>query len=299
MLNSNVNAEPQQPFRIAAIPTVFSPHQSYGQSQQVPPYFRLGFIVPVAIAIVVIVIACVGAYVYIRIDDKNTQMKMYNTAAANSYLAGTLAVGPAKRFQYISPNNKTINTSSSPSFNSTGLRDNSCTQSLVSEESSLSFRYSDSSSEKCRPLLARPPILPTGVVWAQQQSPIPEEDEAIVDIDSSAYETLPFQKNSTPMQSFVGVGDNKHQQTTGSNHSQASFTAKSPAFPPPPPPLPGAMSKSPMSSGGGANKLPRQSQPNNNIFCHVDVHHAQSSGASDANNSDSYDEFHFFSPTRV
>ncbi|OTF71904.1 hypothetical protein BLA29_000993 [Euroglyphus maynei] len=298
MLNSNVES-PQQPYHaVAAIPTAaFLPTlATYQQSsQQVPPYFRIGFIVPIVIAIVVIVIACVGAYVYIRIDDRNQQIKLYNASVNTNVHVGTLAVGPGKRFQYISPGNsggKMFNTSITPSsLNSSAglLRDNSCTQSLVSEESSLSFRYSDSSSDKGRPLLSRPPM-PSGVVWAQQQSPIPEEDEAIVDIDSSAYETLPFQKNgqfqSTPMHSFT----NQQQLSNGNgnNHSQANsiISAKSPSFPPPPPPLPGAIFKSSPSNKPNTSN-------NNNIFCHVDVHHTQSSD--NTNNSDSYDDFRFFS----
>lgn len=329
MLNSNqIESQPQQPYHaVAAIPTAaFMPTlatYNHQQQQQVPPYFRIGFIIPIAIAIVVIVIACVGAYVYIRIDDRNQQMKLYNAAASvsapgngcSNVHVGTLAVGPGKRFQYISPGHtsssgvgKMFNTSITPSsLNSSGigLRDNSCTQSLVSEESSLSFRYSDSSSDKGRLLLSRPPpqqssssssMIPTGVVWAQQQSPIPEEDEAIVDIDSSAYETLPFQKNgqfqSTPMQSFTSAANqSQHQLTNSSNNS-----TKSPSFPPPPPPLPGAIFKSSPLNNAKPNTS-QNNNNNNNIFCHhVDVHHTQSSAAtSDTNNSDSYDDFRFFS----
>ncbi|KPM05295.1 cell adhesion molecule-like protein 7 [Sarcoptes scabiei] len=295
----------EQPFHIAAIPTVYSqPTLSTFQQTQVPPYFRFSFIVPIAVAIVIIVIACVGAYVYIRIDDRQAQMKLYSAAAAatNSYV-GTLAVGPGKRFQYISPAKSTtpLNNSLTPSsFNSSGARDSSCAQSMVSEESSLSFRYSDTSSEKGRPLLARAP-LPSSVVWSQQQ-PIPEEDEAIVDLDSSAYETLPFQKQnlqaSSPLQSFNG------KNTNGSDRSQTSFTSKSPSFPPPPPPLPGIVMKQQMNQSSPLNHMQQQSMnriapTSHSIFCHADVHHNQSSGASDANNSDSYDDFNFFSPARV
>lgn len=281
MLNSNINVEPQQPYHVAPIPTVYGatamqPTLATFQ-QQVPPYLRLSFIVPIVIAVVIITVACVGAYVYIRVDDRKAKMKAFRSAS-NVY-SGTLALGPGKRFQYMS-----AGSGPSTSFNS-------CNQSIVSEEGSLSFRYSDSGSDKSRPLLSRPP-LPTGVLWAQQQSPIPEEDEAIVEIGSSAYETLPFQKNfhqSTPVQNFNGMN-----QTNGSNHSNNSgkspSNAKSPPFPPPPPPLPsvfGINKSSPLNQ----NKL-----NGNNIFCHADVHHVQSSGASDANNSDSYDDFHFFAP---
>lgn len=304
----------------------------YGGSAQtaapVPPYLRLAFVVPVMIAAVVIVIACVSAYVYIRVDDRKAQMRAYKAAAAaNGIYAGTVAVAPGKRFQFVSPGGGNVGAAGpsgyNSSFNSTasfnlgnssgGNKHDLSTQSLVSEEGSLSFRYSDSCSDKSRPLLSsRPPgmQLPTGVLWAQQQTPIMEEDEAIVEIGSSAYETLPYEKNlglmssSTPMSSFHaqggGGGKAASQQmmnnTTNSNHSSNSAkSAKSPAFPPPPPPLPGAGNgnvgfpgRSPLNkAAGGANS---------NMFCHVDVHHVQSSNASEANNSDSYDEFHFFSP---
>ncbi|XP_027206276.2 uncharacterized protein LOC113799780 [Dermatophagoides pteronyssinus] len=318
MLNSNIESpqSPQQSYHaIAAIPTAaFLPtlstnfHQPSLQ-QQVPPYFRISFIIPIAIAIVVIVIACVGAYVYIRIDDRNQQIKLYNSTAAVAANVtavqhhGTLAIGPGKRFQYISPGNghnngKIFNQSITPSsLNSSAglLRDNSCTQSLVSEESSLSFRYSDSSSDKGRPLLSRPPLssnasmIPSGVQWAQQQSPIPEEDESaagnIVDLDSTTYETLPFQKNEQFKQSTPNMQSFQQQQQS-----------KSPAFPPPPPPLPGAtiFKASPLNRPN----ITSNNNNNNNMFCHhVDVHHTQSSSCatSDANNSDSYDDFRFFS----
>lgn len=300
-------------------------YTSYGGSAQtaapVPPYLRLAFVIPVMIAAVVIVIACVSAYVYIRVDDRKAQMRAYKAAAAaNGIYAGTVAVAPGKRFQFISPAGAagvggSAGGSAGPSgfnssFNSTasfnlGNKHDLSTQSLVSEEGSLSFRYSDSCSDKSRPLLSsRPPgMLPTGVLWAQQQTPILEEDEAIVEIGSSAYETLPYEKNlglvssSTPMSSFHSQGAGKLNNTTNSNHSSNSGkSAKSPAFPPPPPPLPGAGSggfsdRSPLNKATAGN-----SGGNSNMFCHVDVHHVQSSNASEANNSDSYDEFHFFSP---
>ena len=268
MLNSNINVEPQQPYHV--VPTLYGAVQPTLASyqQQVPPYLRLTFIVPIVIAVVIIVVACVSAYVFIRVDDRKAQMNAFK--AASTVYAGTLAMGPGKRFQFMSAGGSSVN---------------SCNQSMVSEEGSLSFRYSDTSSDKSRPLLARPP-LPTGVLWAQQQSPIPEEDEAIVEIDSSAYETLPFQKNfqSTPMQSFNN--STVANQSNGSNQSNKSLlTSKSPPFPPPPPPLPCVM------------EIPKLAKANgNNVFCHVDVHQVQSSNASEANNSDSYDEFHFFAP---
>lgn len=271
-------------------------------------------------AAVVITIACVSAYVYIRVDDRKAQMRAYKAAAAaNGIYAGTVAVAPGKRFQFVSPGapgnggavvggpsgyNSSFN--STASFNLGHNKHDLSSQSLVSEEGSLSFRYSDSCSDKSRPLLSsRPPgmQLPTGVLWAQQQSPIIEEDEhAIVEIGSSAYETLPYEKNlglssSTPMSSFnQGQGGPKMvMNTTNSSHSSnhSGKSAKSPAFPPPPPPLPGAgfaTGRSPQ------NKATVPTSGNSNMFCHVDVHHVQSSNASDANNSDSYDEFHFFSP---
>lgn len=247
------------------------------------------------IASVVIVIACVSAYVYIRVDDRKAQMKAYKAAAvANGIYAGTVAVAPGTRFQYVTPGGAGPSTSGmNSSFNSTasfnlGNKHDLSTQSLVSEEGSLSFRYSDSSSDKSRPLLSsRPPGMPTGVLWAQQQSPIIEENEDIMEIDSSAYETLPYERNggfggaamcaSTPMSSFNQ--SNPKVMTSASNHSSASGKSAT-CFPPPPPPLPGALSKSPASKGGN--------------ICQVDIHHVPSSNASDA--ADPYDEFHFFSP---
>lgn len=303
-------------YPVAPIPTIYSSHLQppsptypYGptSTQSVPPYLRLAFVLPVMIAAVVIVIACVSAYVYIRVDDRKAKMKTFNSAT-NGIYAGTVAVPAGKRFQFISPGGggggigpntsalSLAHSSMASGMNGFNKHDLS-TQSLVSEEGSLSFRYSDTSSDKCRPLLAsRPPgsggMMPTGVMWAQQQTPIMEEDEAIVEVSSSTYETLPFQKDgrfafqSNPMSSFNAGQPLSKMNTSNSNHSSNSNkSARSPAFPPPPPPLPGAnVGRSPSNTNGKPT------------FCHVDVHHVQSSNASDANNSDSYDEFHFFTP---
>lgn len=297
----NVSYEQSQrqgaPYQLSAIPTLFSPTlASYGvpaNQQQVPAWLRLGFIVPVSVAVVIIVVACIGAYVYIRIDDRKANIKALKTV--QGVYAGTLAVGPGKRFQYV-PNsgNPSMSSSTAPFINaSSGGRDTSCTQSMVSEEGSLSFRYSDSSSEKGRPLLCRPPGQPV-VMWAQQQEPIREEDEVTLDGQSNTYETLPFQKNlkefqtSTPMSSFVGQNSILTISSDKSNNS----AVMSPAFPPPPPPLAEA-----AQPGRSPNIKPSGKSPaNGNMFCPVDVHHVASSNNSEANNSDCYDEFHFFSP---
>jgi hypothetical protein len=60
--------------------------------------------------------------------------------------------------------------------------------SIVSEEGTLTLRYSDGNG---RPLMARPPI-PT-VLWAQQQGPIREEDSDGLS-SCNPYSTLPFQR---------------------------------------------------------------------------------------------------------
>lgn len=265
------------------------PTMNYDLQQGVPPYLRPTFILPIAIAVVVIVMACVGAYVYIRVDDRKANARAIN--AAGRLYAGHIAAGVPgsavlnanKQFQYTP--NLMNNNSMTSSMNTTG---SSCNQSMVSEEGSLSFRFSDTGSDKNRPLLSRAPGQTLAAAkWSQQQGPIEEEDE----IESNAYETLPFQKTmqSTPMQSFSNPQQHPQQHATiSSNNSNGSI--RSPAFPPPPPPLPEAA----FNTGRSPQ---RASIRNSGVgFCHVDVHHVQSSNNSEANNSDCYDEFHFFSP---
>lgn len=191
-----------------------------------PPYLRSSVIIPISVAIVIIVIACSAAYAYIKIEERNAAI----------IKAGMLSISPSKNFQYIS-------TTSTPHA--------SGRQSVVSEEGTLSFRYSDS-SDKTRPLLARPPV-PT-VLWAQHQEPILEESDEY----PSPYATLPFQKFT-------------------------SFKSPPTSHPPPPPLPPDNPNRRYTQDEKGLLCHTPPHTSSSNVFCKVDIHHQD--------NSDSYDEF--------
>lgn len=287
------------------VPTAMSPYSS--SSQNIPPYLRLSFILPLAIAAVIISIACVGAYVYVRIDDRKARLKaMTSGMGGNTIYGGTIAISPGKRFHYVTgpgpfTGQATGNGPFSPKHDS-GFAGGAETQSLVSEESSMSFRYTDAGAGDHKKLLnanGRMLQLPGLQPWAQ--SPIMEEDEAIVEVaDSCAYETLPFQRvqnhhldsqfqplTSTPMKSFLSgsVVDTLPPPppplpvTNKPNITSAASTMSRASFPPPPPPI---------SSNSGTLKPSKST--NNAQFCQVDIHHV----ISDNNRSDSYDDFHLF-----
>ncbi|KAI1289806.1 Down syndrome cell adhesion molecule -like protein [Halotydeus destructor] len=131
--------------------------------QQVPPYIHSLVVIPVSVAIVIIAIACASAYAYVKMEERKT-------CIIKAGVAQIMSQSPSMNFQYISASN-----SSMPSR----------ATSIVSEEGTLTLRYSDSSG---RPLLARPPV-PT-VLWAQQQGPIVEESEPD-SYSSSAYSAMP------------------------------------------------------------------------------------------------------------
>ncbi len=193
-----------------------------------PPYLRSSVIIPISVAIVIIVIACSAAYAYIKIEERN----------ADIIKAGMISVSPSKNFQYIS-------TTSTPHP--------SGRQSVVSEEGTLSFRYSDS-SDKTRPLMARPPV-PT-VLWAQHQEPILEESDSEY---PSPYATLPFQRLS-------------------------SFKSPPTSQPPPPPVPPIPQNRRYLYDEKGLLCHTPPKPSSSNVFCKVDVHNQDS--------SDSYDEFY-------
>ena len=182
-----------------------------------PPYLRSSVLIPILVAIVIIVIACSAAYVYIKIEERNAQLLK----------AGVLSVSPSKNFQY-------IDTSMTPQM--------SARTSVVSEEGSLAFRYSDS-SDKSKPLLARPGQ--PAMLWTHET--IAEES------DEASYASLPFQKHQ-PMTSFRDP----------------------PQLPPPlPPDRPhvydekGLLCHTPPHTSSGS------------VFCKVDVHHNDNSDSYD------------------
>jgi hypothetical protein len=185
--------------------------------QQVPPYLRSSFIIPITVAAVIIVIAFSAAYAYISIEDRN------------SIKAKMLSGGPAKNFQYINTCTKS---------HPTGR------QSVVSEEGTLSFRYSDS-SDKTKPLMARPPI-PT-VLWVQHQQPIIEEEESL-------YSTLPFQKFSL---------------------------LKTPPLPPHPHSNPFQVPESSSYAYDEKGMLCHSPPHSSSMFCKVDVHNQERSDSYD------------------
>ena len=141
--------------------------------QQVPPYFHSLVVIPVAVTIVVIAIACASAYMYVKFEERKT-------ALLKAGVDHIIANSPSRNFQYIS--GSSIGTSSLSGSRAT---------SIVSEEGTLTLRYSDSSG---RPLLARPPV-PT-VLWAQQQGPIMEESES-ESYSSPSYTTMPLKRFTT------------------------------------------------------------------------------------------------------
>ncbi|XP_053214158.1 probable serine/threonine-protein kinase samkC [Panonychus citri] len=137
----------------------------YERSQQppdrsVPIYFNTMIVISISIAIIVVVIVCAVAYAYLNLEEKKAALLR----------AGIMPTSPSKNFQYIS-------TASTPNHS----------QSIVSEESSLTLRYTDS-SDRSKPLLARPPV--PSALWAQQQGPIIEEEA-----ENYIYESLPYNKN--------------------------------------------------------------------------------------------------------
>lgn len=139
-----------------------------------PVYMQSVFVITVALAVMIVVIACSIAFVYIRFEEKKVAL------IHAGYAHGVLSQSASRNFQYMS---------GCPSPSSTSLPSRAGgSSSVVSEEGSLTLRYPDPAG---RPLLARPPV-PT-VLWAQQQGPIREEDS---DAQSSCnpYSTLPFQR---------------------------------------------------------------------------------------------------------
>lgn len=203
--------------------------------QQVPPYFRSIFVIPITVAIVVIVIACSSAYAYVKYEERR----------AAFIRAGILSASPSKQFQYISGGKVIAGSSSGTTPMHSGRT------SVVSEEGSLSIRYIDS-SDKSKPLLSRPPI-PT-VLWAQQQEPIMEESDSEY---PSPYATLPCQKFANEFTSFKTQG----------------FPPPPNQPPPPPPPNdPSRRMSSYVPSSSGASTSYQQQQAN--MFCmKADVHH--------------------------
>ena len=138
--------------------------------QQVPPYLRSIVVIPFSIAIMIIAVACGLAFGYVKYEER--KFEAIKAGLINSS-------NQAKNFQYFSGN----------SFSSSqGTPLHSGRQSVVSEEGTVTIRYHDS-SDKTKPLLARPPV-PT-VLWAHQQEPILEENE------EDPYSTLPFQNLSS------------------------------------------------------------------------------------------------------
>ncbi|RWS07157.1 cell adhesion molecule-like protein 7 [Dinothrombium tinctorium] len=134
-----------------------------GNEKQVPTYLGSFVVIPITVAIVIIVIVCAIAYAYVKNEERKAIL----------FNAGVMSQSPSKNFQHLS-------------CNSTPSR---C-HSIVSEEGSLTLRYSDS-CDRTKPLLARPPV-PT-VLWAQQQGPIIEENEDF----PSPYATLPLKRLTT------------------------------------------------------------------------------------------------------
>ena len=184
-----------------------------------PPYLRSSVLIPILVAIVIIVIACSAAYVYIKIEERNAQF----------IKAGMLSVSPSKNFQY-------IDTSMTPQM--------SARTSVVSEEGSLAFRYSDS-SDKSKPLLARPGQ--PAMLWTHET--IAEES------DEAPYATLPFQKQQ--MSSF-----------------------RDPPLPPLPPPLPPDNRPHAYDEKGLLCHTPPHTS-SGSVFCKVDVHHNDNSDSYD------------------
>lgn len=135
----------------------------------VPFFLKSTFVLPLSMAIVIIVVACTIAYVYLKTaENKAALMRSAYSSRSPS----------TRNFTYlglpISSSGSSPNSSNIPSG----------ATSVVSEEGTITLRYSDSNG---RLLLARPPI-PT-VLWAASQGPIQEEGS---DIDSmSPYSTLP------------------------------------------------------------------------------------------------------------
>lgn len=137
----------------------------------VPYFLKSSFVLPLSVAIVIITIACSIAYVYLKkVENKAVLMR-------TSY-----SVSPSTRnFTYLglptSPSGLSPSSSNIPSG----------ATSIVSEEGTITLRYSDSNG---RLLLARPPI-PT-MLWAASQGPIVEEEDGAGESGSSSpYSTLP------------------------------------------------------------------------------------------------------------
>jgi len=130
----------------------------------VPPYLSSAFVIPITIAVTIVVIVCAFSYVYLKCEEIKAQLIRVQFVPQS----------PSKNFQY-------INGAQSPSHGQSGL----------SEESSLSLRYSDH-GDRSKPLMARPPV--PSMLWAQQQGPIREEGEDF----PSPYGTLPVHQKGGP-----------------------------------------------------------------------------------------------------
>uniref|UniRef100_T1KIN2 EF-hand domain-containing protein n=1 Tax=Tetranychus urticae TaxID=32264 RepID=T1KIN2_TETUR len=88
------------------------------QDRSVPIYLNSMVVISVSIAVILVVIVCAIAYVYLNLEEKKAVLQR----------TGYLSASPSKNFQYIS-------TASTPSHS----------QPVVSEEGSLTLRYTDSS----------------------------------------------------------------------------------------------------------------------------------------------------------
>lgn len=147
--------------------------------RKVPPYLNSYFVIPIAIAVILVVIVCAVSYAYLEREEKKVALMH----------AGLITPSASKNFQYIS-------NGSSPTRG----------QNVVFEESSLTLRYGDY-SDRNKLLLARPPPQAlqqhqqqqlqqqqhqnSNVLWAAKQGPIAEETEEY----PSPYGTLPIHQN--------------------------------------------------------------------------------------------------------
>ena len=211
------------------------------QDRSVPIYLNSMVVISVSIAVILVVIVCAIAYVYLNLEEKKAVLQR----------TGYLSASPSKNFQYIS-------TASTPSHS----------QPVVSEEGSLTLRYTDS-SDRGKPLMSHPPIHPASL-WAQQQGPIMEEDS-----DNYVYDSLPYNKNQRDkkVSSFATSPPQPPRNTPGiliSTNKKTNLT-QSPFSPSSTNSQKGSYAQKNHNYPTASTSI-HQPSTSSNVFCEADVH---------------------------
>lgn len=201
---------------------------STASATPLPAFFRAHVIVPLSIAMVAITLICAVAFGYVKHEEKKTALIQASM--------GRMAGSPSKHFQYMAsastmmgggggghmPHAGPMNGGSDSSNASNSLLSSTyqtiggpnVNDSLLSEEGSISLRYSD--ADKSKPLFSARPnncsVAPGAIsaAWVTNKpmGSIVEESEVMSAADEDGfpapYSTLPMQKMTTFGQASFG-----------------------------------------------------------------------------------------------